>query len=95
MRNKILIIAGTLLGGLAIVIGIQAVTKQPPRPEGINTQAIAAVSGRGVRTIGVLAPGQRLPPPPATRPPLPSSFSPPRPARQHRSRRAFRRDAWA
>ncbi len=45
MRNKILIIAGTLLGGLAIVIGIQAVSKQPPRPEGTDTQTVAA-SGR-------------------------------------------------
>jgi tetratricopeptide (TPR) repeat protein len=46
MRNKILIIAGTLLGGLAIVIGIQAVSKQPPRPEGINTPTVTAASGR-------------------------------------------------
>jgi len=45
MRNTILIIAGTLFGGLAIVIGIQAVSKQPPRPESINTQTFAA-SGR-------------------------------------------------
>jgi tetratricopeptide (TPR) repeat protein len=46
MRNKILIIAGTLLGGLAIVIGIQAVSKQPPRPEGIDNQTVAAAGGR-------------------------------------------------
>lgn len=46
MRNTILVIAGTLLGGLAIVIGIQAVTKQPPRPEGINPQSVAAASVR-------------------------------------------------
>lgn len=46
MRNKFLVIIGTLLGGLAIVIGIQAVTKQSPRPEGINSQAVAAASVR-------------------------------------------------
>jgi tetratricopeptide (TPR) repeat protein len=46
MRNTILVIAGTLLGSLAIVIGIQAVSKQTPRPKGVNTQTVAAASGR-------------------------------------------------
>lgn len=44
MRNKILVIIAALFGGLAIVVGIQAVSKQSPRPEGTNPQTVAAAS---------------------------------------------------
>lgn len=46
MRNKILVIIGTMLGGLVIVIGIQAVSKQTTPTRAIISQPITAASAR-------------------------------------------------
>jgi len=55
MSQKILVIIGILLGGLAIVIGIQAVSKQTPQTRDINLQptttATAAAAASGLATL--------------------------------------------